>query len=92
MLSTGISWYALIDGRACQASLKCRTGRSIYRANNLVDGEVSTSRTGIGFEFIGPDDRFLHSNEHVAVTTPDNRRPSGADLVTRPAATGCGWW
>ena len=50
-------------------------------ANNLVDGEVSTSRTGIGFGFIGPDDRFLHSNEHVAVTTSDDRRLCGANLV-----------
>jgi hypothetical protein len=46
-----------------------------------VDGEVGMSRTGIGFGFTGPDDRFLHSNEHVAVTTPDDRRLSGADLV-----------
>lgn len=50
-------------------------------ANYLIDAEVGMSRTGIGFGFTGPDDRFLHSNEHVDVTTPDDLRLSGADLV-----------
>lgn len=50
-------------------------------ASYLVDGEVGTRRLVIGLGFTGPDDRYLHSNEQVAVITPDDRRLSGADLV-----------